>query len=217
MPVSDLKYYLAGKQDYSEGVKLYLLYGSNETLKQLLKAGPESPFLRKKLNTELVAIAATLSEYSTPAEGYIHTLDRKHRIKFIDCPVEIQEDYAETGRLWRQLQQLQHSLPDLKEGKQLADASTEIVLLHAKRKALWQKIDHYIKYRKIIKVSIPARRRAKKKGFDIDTATVAQLITKRNSLRTAVSKYKKSGNPLLAEKQKLLDEVNLKLQEDAAV
>ena len=144
MEISDVKRWLSGKRDYTEGVALFLKFGTNDFLKDLLEEG-EDDYNREKLEEELGKIGEQVVDQK-PVEitkkvqsSPIATVEPD----FYLLPAQVQEWKKEANRKFRENAHRQKCLEDVKDKFERGELAHHILMVDDELQALYSKIDYY--------------------------------------------------------------------------
>lgn len=186
---------------YLRGVELFEHYSSNSFLKRMFNKG-EDQYNFNRLMRELQSIvdankqpvvtpdpllvgkvesdAAPAEDVPAIPEEYTRYKDVSRKVDVSTYPEELQKMIAEKGELYRQTTYMHSQLMHIATDKERAKAADTIVLKYRRIMEIWAEVDYFEEF-KIMKP---------KSRMDISQFTVIQLIKRRNTLRTYVSRYK---------------------------
>lgn len=199
MAIKAVNNWLNGNRNYTKGAQLYNQYGSSAVLKNLFKS--QNSYTEKKLLQELeqlniaapavVPVATTppkttkrglmnLATFKTKKQEYVPPIDLSN------APVPLQQLDKRRKELFQQAKEL-HSALAAGEFKTQPEAYKALVIInenfygHRGIQQIWERIDYWHKHGTFIPFhakppTIPVNR--------------SELITKRNTLRTYLSRYK---------------------------
>lgn len=176
------KWLNSSKKVFSIGVALYNTYGDNAALKDALKQG-YSEYRLNRITTELSKIAAgtpepepedTVAENSTPPPVAI---EPKQHTKKDDDPYQ-----DEWKPLYQEMQLHRHRIRDVSDKNERGQLAMRILELEGLCNFWWERRDYY----QINGVMMPEEDNTPDPFVDMN-----QLVKKRNTLRTYVSRYKK--------------------------
>lgn len=202
MQIASIKEWLSNpNRSYSVGVALFGHYGTNAFLKKLFSKG-EDDYNFSRLIKELQIIVDTnenplpppvqepigeIESDAAPAdneppvpEEYTKYQGVAGKVDISRYPEELQKMIAEKGELYRQATHLHSRLMHLPTDKERAKDADLIVQKYRRIMEIWAEVDYYEEY----KIMRP------KSLMDIANFTIIQLLKRRNTLRTYISKNK---------------------------
>mgnify|MGYP005987459221 CR=1 FL=1 len=196
--ITSINIWLKGSLDYEEGVRLYAQFGNNNTFKSIF-ARSKTKFNASLLLKELTKLnkddkAIVVSKYSPK--------NSRKPISFY--PKELELAYKRQNYLYKLMDNLHPQLEHLK-GDELKQACAGIVNSGDEIKAIYKLLDYW-ETNNIVPSS-------KYTHQEVQDLSVVDLINRRNTLRTYISKNKKKPTKALQIKQwkEEIESINIKI------
>ncbi len=175
-------------QDYEKGQSLYDSLGDDSFLKYLFSTG-DTPYNRIRLEEELRKIKIQLDALNISAAPYtIPGKGKKTNQKFVDTyskdeyaglPEEVQSLNEQKRVEHTEMSNLHSRLEDMKTNEDRRKAGVRIKHLEKSLKEIWEKLDYYAEHKKLPEAEKPVMKEM----------TFAQAFTRRNTLRSYISKF----------------------------
>jgi hypothetical protein len=191
-------------KDYTTGVNLYERYSDKKWL-TLFSSG-ESSFTFNKLIEELDKLKGDEKEKpfssgkTTPADFKRYTNPQKQAIDTSNFPPELKQLDIKKGELFREasyMHAIMCQLPDdSKHDAERKKMAERIIFLFEEIAKIWQQLDHFANTGKMLPQKKP------KSINDFESLSRAELILKRQSIRSMISRAKKNGNTKKIEEYK---------------
>lgn len=213
MTIADVEVWLQDKAgDYATGVVLYSVFGSSDFLKGMFATGDDA-YNRERLKKELQAVLKTFKPVTIAAQSVPkpslnvtkskitvpkrddferHTLQNEP-VDVSQLPKELQDRFALKGKAFKRSSTLFAQLGFLKTDKERYDAAQAIDEDWQLISKVWDEY-HYWKKFGVLKAD---------NGFDVEEAAQHELVTRKATVRTYITKLKKNDP-----KNKLKDYLN---------
>jgi len=172
MAIAEITKYLQGSEEYTDGVKLYEKFGTDNFLKRLFAKG-FGKYNRDRLRSELEKLNQVLQDPPAPAARF--TIENSSA--YDTLPLEIKELNSKKDSAFKEMRDL-HSRLLLMSPRDRSIATFRILDLEKQVKHMWQKLDHYAEHKKI----------APEDPLPVIPSSLADLIRRRTNLRCYVSK-----------------------------
>jgi hypothetical protein len=199
--IPNIESWLNGPRNYAEGLELFRKYSNNEVLKKALSFG-ENSWSKSKLATELHALISVpelpiitkKAELSTPVQvnrapeqgiaGQARNDARPQNCSDLNSVI------ADLEKKWRKLYaegsalNLEKFREDVPQNERM-EAAFRIQEIDEECKDIWTKLDHYKAHGFLPEVAMKAPK--------VNVDDRAEMIKRRNTLRTYLTRYK--NNP----------------------
>lgn len=170
--------WLNGDRDFSAGVSLYDAYGSSEILKRTFAAG-ENGYTIAKLSQELESIYMSLEEHEPLPP-----------VPMVGLPDDLREVEKQAKDLFKEMSYLHSTLenPAVNPTDEIRLSNAlRIRELHLEIRERFRMVDHFRETGKRLEIEV----REVKKAPDPEQLSPTDLVNRRNTLRTYVSKIEK--------------------------
>lgn len=198
--------WLIGNCTWEQGVALYEKWGNNINLKRLFKNSLPTDYLREKLKHELQAleikpvaeIATVVSPppvtneeqvteilNTTPSDFRKLEPKKLAQIDYEQLPPELKLKYTRKGELYKQSVFLKVQMGFMTTDEKRYECAEKIVMNRQEIDGIWAELDYWAEHNQLM----PNFKKAVVKHVD-EIKDRAELINRRNNLRSSISKNK---------------------------
>ncbi len=203
----EITLWLKGNRNYAEGVKLYEKHGKSSVLKNLFALG-ETRFNKGRLAEELTKLSAfekkEVVAHQRPAEEKplgdfkVHSVPTMKKIERGSLPDHLQKKDIKKGELVRKRGFLHAQLGKALNDDDRLKIADEIILIDEEIRGIWKELDGFVP--------------GQKDTSGMLAPAPVDIIKRRNSLRSQISKQKKNTRRAAEVEQWVIEEQALTRQ-----